>query len=444
MLMLGLGMVRSVSAAGVSAPSGEVQLLVARYFQSASADARSALAERIEHVEGVTLEAVAAAVRSAQLWDARAPGFDTFDLMTERGTTTKVHIHVPETYDPARGYPLLLAFHGQDGDGAGYLRFALRLLGDRMNEFIVAAPTRLGGCFIGSPPVESSDPVALFRALKARYHIDTDRIYASGYSKGGHQSFLLGLLYPDILASAVPLAGTFATQVGLELVDLMLPNLQRLPMLVVYGELDRGQPGGRIDDRSGISGANRYIKARAKALDVPIGMMELKGVGHGGVTPPAERFHEMLSKVRTHHVKRIEHRFRYQPQGRIDWLRQTRFQGAPWKGEHIRVKPKGEGTYSDALVRKLKSTLPAIGGSIEGQEIRIRTRRCSEIELLLNDELVDMDLDIAVYLKGRIVFRGRPTPRITTLLDVAYEDWEFQGLYWVRYGITREGEIEER
>lgn len=425
-----------------AAPDG-LQARVIRYFKTDSPDARAAIAQEIESMDGVTLDAVADAVRRAPLWKPSAPEFERFDLQTARGTTTEVHVHVPDGYDPGHAYPLLLAFHGQDGNGGQYIHFALQLLGDRVNEFLVAAPTRLGGCFIGSAPETSTDPTALFRALKTRYRVDTARVYASGYSKGGHQSFLLGLLYTDTLAAAVPLAGTFTTQIGLELVDIMLPNLRGFPMLVVYGELDHGQPRGPIDERSGISGANRYIRLRAAALNVPIEMIEIPGMGHVGVRPPPDRFHAMLNKVRPRRVKTIDHWFRYPPQGRVDWLRQTRYQGTPWRGDHLRVKPKGDETYSDALVRKLKLILPYIGGTIEGQAIDIRTRRTARVDLLLNDDLVDLDREITVRLKGKLVFTGRAHRSIRTLLEVAYEDWDFQRLYPVRFTVTRNGDVRQ-
>ena len=420
--------------------------LVEAYFRASDEQARSVIADRIESLEGVTLEAVAQSVREVQLWDSQPSGLSKFVLQTRRGVPMVVHVHVPSGYDPHKAYPLLLAFHGSGGTGDEYLPFALQLLGDRADEFIVAAPTELQGTFIGSTANEAFDPPDLIRELKQRYHIDSDRIYASGYSKGGHTSFLLGLLYTDTLAATVPLAGTFATQVGRELMDVMLPNMRHLPTLIVYGELDRETSRGdsqENDPKSGISGSNRYMAAIARHLDVPIEFVELPGVGHRGVRPPLGRFHEMLRKTRPHDIKRFEHWFRHVPQGRVNFLRQTRFQGMPWKGQHLRVKLRGDEAYSEALIRTMRLKLAYIGGRIEGQTIHIDTRKCAEIDLLLNDLLIDLDRDIRVTLKGRQIYHGPAERSIRTLLEVAHGDWDFQRLFTTRFRITRTGEIEQ-
>lgn len=424
--------------------SDELQSLVTAYFKTTFEGERTHLAERIEALDGVTVDSVADAVKSVKLWNPQPSGLQDFGLETKRGVTMPVHVHVPSGYDPDKAYPLLIALHGSGGSGGRYIHFALRLLGDRVNEFIVAAPTKLEGCFIGSTELEAFDPPALFRELKQRYHIDTDRVYANGYSKGGHISFLMGLLYTDTLAASVPLAATFATQIGTELMDVMLPNVRHLPTMIVYGELDRQDRQHRrgIDEKSGISGANRYMARRAGRLDIPIRFIELKGVGHGGVTPPPDEFHEMLRKVRPHDLTEFEHWFRYPPQGRLNWLRQTRYQGPPWKGQHLRVTPKPDENYSKAMIKKIKLRLAYVGGLIEGQSIHIQTRKCSQLDLLLNDDLVDLDQDIIVTLKGKEIYRGPAYARIRTLLEVARQDWDFQRLFPARFKITRKGEIE--
>jgi predicted esterase len=429
------------------APGARLPRLVEAYFRASDEQARTAIASEIESLEGVTLEGVAQSVREVQLWGPQPSGLGKFVLHTRRGVPMGVHVHVPGGYDPHKPYPLLLAFHGSGGTGDEYLPFALQLLGERVNEFIVAAPTELQGTFISSTATEAFDPPDLIRELKQRYHIDSDRIYASGYSKGGHTSFLLGLLYTDTLAAIVPLAGTFATQVGRELMDVMLPNMRHLPTLVVYGELDRQtsrSDGQENDPKSGISGSNRYMAAIARHLDVPIEFVELPGVGHRGVSPPTDRFHEMLRKTRPHDIKQFEHWFRHLPQGRVNFLRQTRFQGMPWKGQHVRVKLKGDEAYSEALIRTMRLKLAYIGGRIEGQTIHIETRKCAQVDLLLNDLLIDLDRDITVTLKGRQIYNGLAERSIRTLLEVAHQDWDFQRLFTTRFRITREGRVERR
>ncbi len=430
------------SAAGqdVDARSDDLPGLVEAYFRSDAADVREGIAKRIETLRDVGVRDVAKAVRGVTLWDPQPAGIQRLMMSTDHGETLEVVVHLPRQYDPKMAYPLLIAMHGTGGDGAGYMQFALQLLGDRVDEFIVAAPTQLKGCFIGSADSEAGDTPAMLRLLKRRFHVDSNRVYASGYSKGGHMSFLMAALYTDFLAASVPLAGTFATQVGYELMDIMLVNVRSIPVMIVYGELDRAEPGKKRQSKTtGISGSNRYMARIAKRFKVPIRFVELPGVGHRGVIPPPDAFAEYLNKVRPRTVSSFEHWFRYQPQGRMCWLRQRRFQGHPWTGEYVRVTPKGDEDYSDALLRKLRLKLAYIGGSIEGQRISVRSRKCAELEVLLNDDLIDLDREIVISYKDRDVFRGVAARRIATLLKVAWEDWDFDRLFFAKIVITRKG-----
>lgn len=429
-------------AVAVPPPSYELQELVTGYFQSTSATMRADIAERIERRQDATLASVAEAIGRVELWNAQPPGMQRMTVRSAAGRETEVTVHVPAGYDPARAYPMLLALHGQGGSGSRYIQFAMRLLADRVNEFIVAAPTDYVGCWLGSTEEESRTPSAILEALKRRFHIDTDRVYVNGYSMGGHGSFLHAVLHTDYFAAAIPLAGSFMTQVGYEAVELMLPNVRHVPMLVVWGELDREDRFKRYDAKSGISGANRHVRRVAKRLGIPIKMVELPGVRHGGVTPPADDFAEMLRRVRPHAPKEFTHWFRYADQGRMAWLRQTQYQGKPWRGREFVVRPKNDEDYSEAALRTIERKLALLRGRIEGQTIHVETRKCKEIELRLHDGLVDLDREVTILYKGREVFRGSVKRQIRTLLAVAHADWDFQRLFPVRLRITRTGDTQ--
>ena len=168
-------------------------------------------------------------------------------------------------------------------------------------------------------------------------------------------------------------------------------------------------------------------------------MVELKGVGHDGVTPPPDGLNDILSRTRPHGIRRFSHWFRYPVQGRASWLRQTRFLGEPWTAQQIVVAPAWDETPSQAITGILEDRLAFIGGQIDGQTIRLQTRRCAKLDLLLNDDLVDLDQDITIYLNGTKRFQGRAQRRIATLLEVAGQDWDFQRLSTVRFQLSHEG-----
>ncbi len=412
--------------------------LLTAYFRNPDAKERTHLLNAIELRKDATLPVVGDLLATLPLWDAKPAGMSSFELETPRGHSTTVHVHVPHDYDPGKAYPLLLALHGQGGRGEGYIRFALALLGARMHEYIVAAPTDYKGWWVGSTLAESGDPVLLLRRLKQLYHVDSDRVYVSGYSMGGHTSFLAAVLHTDQFAGVVPLAGSLMTQLGWEAAELMLPNVRHLPMLVVWGDGDIHDATGKVDQvGKGIHGSNLHVRGVSKRLDIGLDMVELKGVGHHGVKPPPEKFFDVLQRRRPHAVRNFDHWFRYPSQGRMCWLRQAEYQGPPWAGKHFVVRLKGDEDYSAAALRTMKTRLAYVGGEIDGQTIRVTTRKCKSIDIVLHEGLIDFGQDISVTWKGNEVFNGKVTPSVRTMLEVAYEDWDFQRLFPVRLHVKR-------
>ncbi len=391
---------------------------------------------------------VAAAITKVQLWQDMEAGISTRKIAIPTGRkqaakTLEVELHVPEGYDAKTAYPLLIAYHGQGGDGKQFIRASLALLGEQAKEFIIAAPTDYNGMWLGSSATESEEPLHLINQLKHLVHIDTDRIYVMGYSLGGHASFLMATLHKDSIAAAVPLAGTCAIQMGAECLDVLLPNIHSTPVLAVYGANDQSEDPA-TNAPAGIAVWNRYIKQQAEKLKLPITMIELPDVGHGGVIPPKDALKETLSQKRAPLPKTVSHRFRHTPQARDGWLRQTKFSGKPWTSQQLIVSPANGETVAEAMAAMLKEKLGYIGGTIDGQTINIETHLSGQIEVLLNDDLVDLDKPITIIVDGTVRFEGIAKRKIRTMLDVAREDWEFQRLFPVHFQIGRKGKAVQR
>jgi polyhydroxybutyrate depolymerase len=395
-----------------------------------------------------SLADVAAALAEVRLWPDIEPGFSTRRLTVSQGTnraakSLDVEIHIPEGYDAKTAYPLLIAYHGQGGDGKQFIRASLALLGEQAKNFIVAAPTDYDGMWLGSSAVESEEPRAGIDQLKRLVHVDTDRVYVMGYSLGGHASFLMATLYKDSITAAVPLAGTCAIQMGSECLDLLLPNIRSTPVLAVYGADDQSKDAA-TNEPAGIAVWNRYIKQQTARLNLPITMIELPGVGHGGVIPPKDALGDILSAKRAPLSKTVAHRFRYTTQARDGWLRQTQFSGDPWTSQQLIISPANGETAAEAMAAMLREKLGYIGGTIEGQIINIETHFCGRIEVLLNDDLVDLDQPITIIVDGTVRFEGVAKRNIETMLDIARQDWEFQRLFPVRFQIGQKSKAIQR
>ena len=139
----------------------------------------------------------------------------------------------------------------------------------------------------------------------------------------------------------MPLAGACALETGAESADLFLPNLTNTPVFAVFGaeDLEKFHPEPGATVLGGVAGWNRYMAARAEHLDVPLRAFELPDANTDGIVPDADVLTRFLDARRPAAPHQVALRFRYPEQGRIGWLRQTRFTGDPWTAQSIVISP---------------------------------------------------------------------------------------------------------
>ncbi len=121
--------------------------------------------------------------------DAASSMFDVTNETISVGSQSRSYVLVvPKPHDATRAYPLVLAFHGDGGDGPSFQRaFAFeRASGDRA---IVAYPSGLDRTWDHLSPAEENVDFAfvdaLIGALVTRVHVDPTRVFGAGWSNGG-------------------------------------------------------------------------------------------------------------------------------------------------------------------------------------------------------------------------------------------------------------------
>ena len=141
-----------------------------------------------------------------------------------RGTELPYFLLTPPDYDPndtETTYPLLIVIHGQGGVGGstptGEAKFMALDENRELFPAFVLSPT-----FPGRPVeyAEDGDPnnelktsihfdsfMELVDELMANEQIDTERIYATGFSMGGATTWTILFERPDLLSAAAPFAG---------------------------------------------------------------------------------------------------------------------------------------------------------------------------------------------------------------------------------------------
>jgi hypothetical protein len=133
-------------------------------------------------------------------------------------------VYVPETYDPAKRYPLLVCMHGgvsgwpldktEDTPAAGEysIRYWLPNLSEEQKKEVVIL-----GCSAGVPETSKDamwwrlkgqqNVLRMIRETRRRVSIDDDRVIATGHSDGGSGTFGFAFLMPDSFAGFYAMNG---------------------------------------------------------------------------------------------------------------------------------------------------------------------------------------------------------------------------------------------
>ncbi|TWT15127.1 phospholipase [Reyranella sp. CPCC 100927] len=150
------------------------------------------------------------------------------------GTRGAFSLYVPEWYDAARAWPLVVALHGGSGNGGAFLWSWVREA--RTRGFIVVAPTAAGSTWsLMEPEVDGPNIDRMIADVAGQWRIDAERQLLTGMSDGGTFTYVLGLrgdchfthLAP-IAASFHPLLMTFADS----------DRVRGLPVHIVHGTHD--------------------------------------------------------------------------------------------------------------------------------------------------------------------------------------------------------------
>lgn len=146
------------------------------------------------------------------------------------GQTRTCVVHLPPSYDGKRALPLLIAFHGAGGTGAGFIG-EFRSLADQKG-FIAACPDGIVGrnrgwnALFGRPipggegaQVDDVDDVGFVRALidqlHKSYHTDPSRVFVCGHSAGAYLSYRVAIDLGDRIAAV----GVVNGSMGIRLLD---------------------------------------------------------------------------------------------------------------------------------------------------------------------------------------------------------------------------------
>ncbi len=179
----------------------------------------------------------------------------------EAGQTMPYRLFVPEGYDPAKSYPLILSFHGAGGRGKDNLKQLQPWHSGWMDESVqkehpclilmpqcpeekqwVDTPWEKGSYSHEQTPISESMALAkeIVDKVLEEKSVDRSRIYVMGPSMGGYATWSFAMRYPELVAAAVPVCGAGDPA--------MADTLKMIPIWAFHGDLDPIVPFSGSED----------------------------------------------------------------------------------------------------------------------------------------------------------------------------------------------------
>lgn len=178
-------------------------------------------------------------------------------------TVRSAVVHVPPSYDGSEAYPLVLAFHGAGGN-AEEMRASTGLDGPADSLGFVVAYMQGARDWDLDGPKDVNFTLGLIEALARRLNLDRDRVYATGFSRGG--SFTMRLACEE--APSFAAVGIVASTMSADVAVACRPRA-RIATALVVGSVDLVVP---IDGDSAVGrlSADSTIRlfARRNGCDV--------------------------------------------------------------------------------------------------------------------------------------------------------------------------------
>ncbi len=143
-------------------------------------------------------------------------------------------LYVPEYYDPAISYPVVVALHGGSGHGRAFLWTWLREA--RSRGVIVISATACGDTWsLMQPEADSENIEDILEAACQRWNVDRTRMLMTGMSDGGTFTYLSGLRAASPFTHLAPIAASFHVMM-LEMGGRM--NIAGRPIYLTHGVQD--------------------------------------------------------------------------------------------------------------------------------------------------------------------------------------------------------------
>ena len=371
--------------------------LVFQFLDSTDSEQADGLLQQIQTYPEISVERVSRIIQTERVYRAQPIGTLPDEHLVLHGRTYPLALSIPLTYQPSKGYGLVVCLHGAGFTGDAYLeRWQTRL----SDEYILACPTYAAGAWFTR---RAEDVVlATIQHVRQQYHIDPDRIFITGMSNGGIGAWLIGMHHAPLFAGLAPMAS------GLDNVLMpFLANLRNTPVYMIHGAKDQVMPVT----------LSRSISRELTALGYPHVYREHQGEHPvaGGHYFPREELPALVTW--------LDRQRREPSPAKVTVVREaSHFQPFSW----VRLDATDPiAAFSDDLVDKrddriMRREYAKLEASIVApNRIEVKAERVQRYSLFLNDRLIDAAKPLTVMTNGQLSFEGIAPSSIETLLRQA-------------------------
>ncbi len=344
-----------------------------------------------------TIDQVSRAIQTGRTYRPQPVGTMAEEQIAVRERTYHYALSVPLTYQPGRGYGLVVCLHGAGFSGEAYLERWQSRLGD---DYILVCPTYPAGAWFTRQAEHLV--LAVIERVQAQYHIDPDRVFLTGMSNGGIGTWLIGMHQAPRFAGIAPMAS------GLDSVLMpFLANLRTTPVYIIHGAKDQVMP---VE-------LSRTISRELAAIGYPhiYREHEREHPMAGGHFFPREELPDLVAWFNAQRRNPL-------PTELTVVREASHFQSFGW----VRIDATDPiAAFADDLVSKRdeltrQKRYARLDVSVTApNRIDVETGLVQRYTLFLNDQLVDLSKPVTVVTNQQVSFEGPVTPSVETLLRQA-------------------------
>lgn len=387
---------------------------VFRYLDTVNGEEADRLLHEIQRDPEASLERVMRIIQTERIYQAQPIGTLSNEQVQSHGRSYPLALSVPLTYQPSKGYGLVVCLHGAGFTGDVYLERWQSRLGD---DYILACPTYAAGAWFTKAAEDLV--LASIRQVSDRYHVDPDRIFLTGMSNGGIGVWLIGMHHAASFAGLAPMAS------GLD--DVLMPflaNLRNTPSYIIHGAKDQVMP---VE-------LSRSISRELTVLGYPHVYREHQHEHPvaGGHYFPREELPDLVAWLNTQRRDPLPSRLTLVREG-------SHFQPFSW----VRIDATDPiAVFSEDLVTKHDERIKRHEYAkldvaiVAPNRIEVTAERVQRYSLFLNSQLIDVAQPITVVTNGQLSFEGIVTPSLETLLRQARIRHDARQLFPIQIAVT--------